>query len=115
MDTVKHWSEIEIESSLIPKGEWEYWTVNAVNSFDLNTWAGSTRSAVFYSNCDLDYSGELDITDLSILIDYQFLTLTPLDCEDEGDVDFSGVIDITDVSVVIDNQFLALTPLPPCP
>jgi hypothetical protein len=28
---------------------------------------------------DLDLSGEVDVTDLSILIDNQFLTLTPLD------------------------------------
>ncbi len=63
---------------------------------------------------DVDQSGVVDITDISVLIDNQFLTLTPLDCEPEGDVDFSGVVDISDVSVLIDNQFLTLTPLPPC-
>ena len=64
---------------------------------------------------DVDQSGAVDITDISILIDNQFLTLTPLVCEQEGDVDFSGVVDITDLSIIIDNQFLTLTPLPPCP
>ncbi len=64
---------------------------------------------------DIDQSGGVDITDISVLIDNQFLTLTPLVCESEGDVDFSGAIDITDVSVLIDNQFLTLAPLPPCP
>lgn len=64
---------------------------------------------------DCDQSGAVDITDVSVLIDNQFLTLTPLVCDDEGDVDFSGVVDITDLSVLIDNQFLTLTPLPPCP
>jgi len=64
---------------------------------------------------DCDQSGVVDITDVSVLIDNQFLTLTPLVCEDEGDCDLSGVVDITDVSVLIDNQFLTLTPLPPCP
>jgi len=64
---------------------------------------------------DVDQSGGVDITDISVLIDNQFLTLTPLVCEDEGDVDFSGVVDITDLSILIDNQFLTLTPLPPCP
>jgi thrombospondin type 3 repeat protein len=64
---------------------------------------------------DIDQSGVVDITDISVLIDNQFLTLTPLACEAEGDLDLSGVVDITDVSVLIDNQFLTLTPLPPCP
>jgi len=64
---------------------------------------------------DVDQSGGVDITDISVLIDNQFLTLTPLLCEDEGDVDLSGTVDITDVSVLIDNQFLTLTPLPECP
>ncbi len=64
---------------------------------------------------DIDQSGGVDITDISVLIDNQFLSLTPLLCEAEGDVDFSGTVDITDLSVLIDNQFLTLTPLPPCP
>ncbi|MCP4603906.1 MAG: hypothetical protein GY847_25860, partial [Proteobacteria bacterium] len=64
---------------------------------------------------DIDQSGGVDITDISVLIDNQFLTLTPLVCEDEGDIDFSGITDITDLSILIDNQFLSLTPLPPCP
>lgn len=64
---------------------------------------------------DVDQSGGVDITDISVLIDNQFLTLTPLVCEVEGDVDFSGGVDVTDVSILIDNQFLTLTPLPACP
>lgn len=64
---------------------------------------------------DVDQSGAVDITDISVLIDNQFLTLTPLVCEKEGDVDYSGVVDITDLSVLIDNQFLTLTPLGACP
>ncbi len=64
---------------------------------------------------DLDQSGEVDITDISLLIDNQFLTLAPLPCDEEGDVDYSGGVDITDLSVLIDNQFLTLTPLQPCP
>ncbi|MCP4684452.1 MAG: hypothetical protein GY867_03290 [bacterium] len=62
---------------------------------------------------DLDDNGIIDITDLSILIDNQFLTLTPLmEPQERGDVDCSGgTIDITDLSVLIDNQFLSLAPL----
>ncbi len=72
---------------------------------------------------DVDQSGGVDITDISILVDNQFLTLTPLVCQDEGNINYPGsgysetdmVVDITDLSILIDNQFLTLTPLPPCP
>lgn len=72
---------------------------------------------------DIDQSGAVDITDISVLIDNQFLTLTPLICEDEGNINYPGtgysttdlVVDITDLTILIDNQFLSLAPLPPCP
>ncbi len=64
---------------------------------------------------DVDQSGGVDITDISLLVDNQFIDLTPMGCVAEGDVDFSGIVDITDLSILIDNQFLTLTPLPPCP
>lgn len=64
---------------------------------------------------DIDLSGEVDITDIQILVDNQFLTLAPLVCEDEADLDLSDVIDVTDLSILIDNQFLTLSPLSPCP
>jgi len=114
VDTVKHLSEIEISSSLLTCGEWRYWTVNAVNKYDLNTWAGSTRSAIFYSNCDLDHNGELDITDLQLLIDYQFLTLTAPFPEIVANCDCFGEVDISDIQRLVDNQFLTLTPIPVC-
>lgn len=64
---------------------------------------------------DIDQSGNVDITDVSVLVDNQFLTLTPLVCSDEADIDFNHEIDITDLQLLIDNQFLTLTPLGPCP
>lgn len=64
---------------------------------------------------DIDQSGVVDISDIQLLVDNQFITLTPLDCEVEGDADLSGGVDITDLSILIDNQFLTLTPLPACP
>jgi hypothetical protein len=72
---------------------------------------------------DCDQSGSVDISDISVLIDNQFLTLTPLVCEDEGNINYPGsgypstdtVIDIADLTLLIDNQFLTLEPLPACP
>jgi hypothetical protein len=77
--------------------------------------AGSSTCCIPPTVGDCDQSGGVDITDVQILVDNQFLTLTPLVCEEEGDIDFSGVVDITDLQILIDNQFLTLTPLPPCP
>jgi hypothetical protein len=72
---------------------------------------------------DVDQSGGVDITDVQLLVDNQFLTLTPLICKDEGNINYPGsgygvtdtLVDISDLQLLIDNQFLTLTPLPPCP
>jgi len=64
---------------------------------------------------DINQSGEVDITDMQVLIDHQFLTLAPLVCDAEADLDHNGSTDITDLQILIDNQFLTLTPLLPCP
>ncbi len=54
---------------------------------------------------DVDMSGGIDITDISVLIDNQFLTLTPLLCWGEADIDFSYSVDITDLQMLIDYMF----------
>jgi hypothetical protein len=64
---------------------------------------------------DLDQNETVDITDIAIMIDNQFLTLAPLDCDEEADADLNGVVDITDLSILIDNQFITLIALEPCP
>ncbi len=64
---------------------------------------------------DVNQSGDVDITDIQVMIDHQFLTLTPLVCIDEGDINFNLEVDITDLQIMIDSQFLTLTPMPPCP
>lgn len=77
--------------------------------------------SLFFSCCqpptvgDADCSGDIDITDIQIMVDHLFLTLAPLCCDPEGDTDLNGEVDITDLQILIDNQFLTLTPLPPCP
>lgn len=72
---------------------------------------------------DCDLSGTVDITDISVLVDNQFHTLTPLVCEEAASINYPGtgysttdtLVDITDLTILIDNQFLSLAPLPPCP
>ncbi len=77
----------------------------------------------FTGNVDCDAVDAVDITDIQVLVDNQFLTLTPLCCPKEANFNYPGsghtttdnVVDITDLSILIDNQFLTLTPLPSCP
>jgi len=64
---------------------------------------------------DIDQSGIVDITDISVLVDHQFISFEPLVCEEEADVNLSGTLDITDLSAMIDNQFINLTAFPECP
>jgi len=64
---------------------------------------------------DVNQSGNVDITDISVMIDHQFLSLAPLVCTEEGDIDFSREIDITDLQIMVDYQYLTLDPFPPCP
>ncbi|MCP4685715.1 MAG: hypothetical protein GY867_09750 [bacterium] len=58
-----------------------------------------------YTVGDINLDGTIDITDLSMLIDNQFLTLTPLPCWGEADFDVSYSIDITDIMLFIDFSF----------
>jgi len=79
------------------------------------TKGGSPTCCLSPSVGDVNQSGNVDITDIQVMVDNQFIGLTPLPCEAEGDIDFSGIVDITDLQLLIDNQFVTLTPLPPCP
>ncbi len=88
-------------------------------NFEHSTVACCTGLSVSDVNC----SGAVDITDVSVMIDHLFLSLPPLCCAEEGNINYPGsglpgeseVTDIVDLQIMIDNQFLTLEPLPPCP
>ena len=59
-----------------------------------------------YQVGDVDMSGAIDITDLSVLIDNMFLTFTPLQCWGEADVNLDYNVDIADLQAFLDySQF----------
>lgn len=72
---------------------------------------------------DVDCSGSIDISDISIMIDNLFLTMTPLCCKDEANFNYPGgwysptdtIVDITDLQIMIDGQFISMATYPPCP
>ena len=63
----------------------------------------------------LDKTGPYN-EDLTVLIDYLFITLQPLTCIDEGNLDFSAddAVTMGDLTVMIDHLFITLAPLAPC-
>ncbi|MCP4686166.1 MAG: hypothetical protein GY867_12075 [bacterium] len=75
---------------------------------------GTLGNVTLSPNCDPS-DQTVDITDLQLFIDHQFLTFTPLCCVEEADLDFSGEIDITDLQLMVDCQFITLDPFPACP
>jgi hypothetical protein len=56
------------------------------------------------------------MSDLTVLIDHLFITLSPLSCAQDGNVDLSAdnLVTMADLTVLIDNLFISLAPMPPC-
>lgn len=67
---------------------------------------------------NVDYSADqlVDIADLTVLIEYLFVTFEPLPCPAEAntDGDVSHQVDIADLTALIDHLFISTLPLPPC-
>jgi len=80
--------------------------------------------SITYSGCcvgmtgDANCSGdpEPDIADITRLIDFLYLSHTPLCCLEEADANGSGGIpDISDITTLIDYLYLGTAALAPCP
>jgi hypothetical protein len=67
-------------------------------------------------NVDCDGSDGVDISDLSALIDYLYISFTPLCCPGEANVDGDPAagIDISDLSALIDYLYISFTPPASC-
>ncbi len=70
--------------------------------------AGST------GNIDCEPDDIVDISDLTRLIDYLYVSLSPLCCVAEANCDGQPGVDIADVSALIDYLYISFTPLAPC-
>ncbi len=67
-------------------------------------------------NVDSSPDDLVTLSDLTVLIDNLFISLTPVDCVGEGNTDLSGddLITMSDLAVLIDHLFISLDPLPNC-
>ena len=67
-------------------------------------------------NVDCSPIEEPDISDITRLIDYLYLSHDPLCCLPEADVNISGgEPDISDITRLIDFLYISHAPLKPCP
>ena len=68
-------------------------------------------------NVDCDPQNGIDISDLTRIIDYLYITFAPLCCPSSSNVDGSleGNIDIADLTALIDFLYISFTAPLPCP
>ncbi|MFZ5981173.1 MAG: PKD domain-containing protein [Candidatus Zixiibacteriota bacterium] len=70
----------------------------------------------FRGNVNCSTNEEPDISDITRLIDFLYLTHEELCCEEEADANGSGDLpDISDITTLIDYLYLSHAPLPSCP
>jgi hypothetical protein len=86
------------------------WLVN-----HLRPHCGASCCIGLTGNVDCDPLDGVDISDLSALIDYLYISFTPLCCTAEANCDGSPGIDISDLSCMIDFLYISFTPPLPCP
>lgn len=67
-------------------------------------------------NVECSTDGGIDISDLSRLIDYLYISLAPLCCPEAANVDGSpdNLADISDLTALIDFLYISFTPTLPC-
>ena len=67
-------------------------------------------------NVDCDPSDGVDISDISALIDYLYISFSPLCCWGEANIDgdTGRNVDIADLSAIIDFLYVSYTPPAPC-
>ncbi|UCC43505.1 MAG: hypothetical protein JSU65_10215, partial [Candidatus Zixiibacteriota bacterium] len=67
-------------------------------------------------NIDGDPNEQVDIADLTALIDYLFVSYTPPSCLGEANLDGDpdGLVDISDLTLLVDYLFISNRPLGNC-
>ncbi len=68
----------------------------------------------FPGNVDCDPNNQIDISDLTRMIDFLYVSFTPVCCFDAANMDGSGAIDIADLTALIDYLYLSLVAPPNC-
>lgn len=70
--------------------------------------------AGFSGNIDCDLGNGVDISDLTTLVDYLYISFTPLCCEASANTDGQPGVDISDLSALVDCLYINFTPTATC-
>ena len=96
--------------------------MGADNLAAIKTIANKVKSAIPWSCCqgtvgniDCDLDGNVDIADLTALVDYMFISLQPPCCLDAAQYDPAPEVDIADLTGMVQSLYIDFTPPPPCP
>lgn len=65
-------------------------------------------------NVDCDPEDNVDIADLTALVDHMFVSFDPLCCYKESFLDYNAWVDIADLTIMVDHLFLTFTPMQDC-
>ncbi len=65
-------------------------------------------------NVDCSAGDGIDISDLSALIDFLYISFAPLCCSEDANTDGQSGVDIADLAALIDFLYITFTPLAPC-
>jgi hypothetical protein len=66
-------------------------------------------------NIDCSADNNIDLSDLTTLIDNLYISFSPLCCPAEADCDGDSGVDISDITRMIDYLYISFAPLPACP
>ncbi len=88
-----------------------WWRVSAIDQYGATTLGTNTNEFWVWTLGDVDHSNNVDISDLTRLIDYLYISFLPVVPRKVGDLDGDCIIDIADLSRLIDHLYISLTPL----
>lgn len=93
---------------------------NGFSSGDFIYTASAATTPLIVACCvgttgNVDGVGNVDIADLTFLVDVLFINNPTPPCPEEANVDGTGNIDIADLTLLVDVLFINTPPLPLCP
>lgn len=86
-----------------------WWRVTAIDR-DEHTTGSPVAEFTTWTLGDIDHSGNPDLADLTLLIDYLFISRTPISPRKAADLDGDCHVDIADISRMISHLFLDFRP-----
>lgn len=110
---------IYVDSDIVPGSGYTYLVVAVNGSGDFSPPSDTSVSGCcigVVGNANGDALEEVDIADLTYLVNYLFVTFVPPPCLAEGNItgDPAGEIDIADLTRLVNYLFVTFEPLPAC-